>query len=64
MSGLKFIDKYLPLTNGLMTLGPQINENKIFGLIKNQTNDYFREDVFSLYTTPGGKEVRLQLGGY
>jgi len=28
-------DKYYPLSNGLMTLGPKINENKFFGLIKN-----------------------------
>jgi hypothetical protein len=57
-------DKYLPLTNGVMTLGPKLNENHLYQLIKAQTPQYFQQDVVSFYSAPGGKQLRLQLGGY
>ena len=47
-----------------MTLGPQLLENKFYQLIKQKTGDYFKDDVVSFYTTPGGKEMRMQLGGF
>lgn len=47
-----------------MTLGPQLFQNKLYQLIKGQTPEYFQEDIVSFYTTPGGKELRLQFGGY
>lgn len=64
LTSIKKVDKYIPLTNGIMTLGPQVAANKIYQLIKAQTPQYFTEDIVSFYTTPGGKELRLQMGGY
>lgn len=64
LSHIKKVEKYIPLTNGIMTLGPQLAENKFYQLIKEKTGDYFKEDVVSFYTTPGGKEMRMQLGGF
>ncbi len=52
------------MTNGLMTIGPQLQHNKIYQLIKEQAKDYFKEDIVSFYTVPGGKDVKMQLGGY
>jgi hypothetical protein len=64
LTSIKKVEKYIPLTNGIMTLGPKLAENKLYQLIKGQTTEYFKEDIVSFYTTPGGKELRLQLGGY
>jgi hypothetical protein len=52
------------MTNGIMTVGPQLQDNHFYQLIKQQTGDYFKEDIVSFYMTPGNKEVRMQLGGY
>jgi hypothetical protein len=54
----------MAMTNGLMSLGPNLSDNKLYQLIKAQTKDYFKENIVSFYTTPGGKDVRMQLGGY
>jgi hypothetical protein len=64
VTDIKQMDKFIPLTNGVMTLGPKITENRFYTFIKQQTQDYFRDDVVSLYTTPGSKELKMQLGGY
>jgi hypothetical protein len=57
-------EKHLPLSCGLMTLGPKIQDNQIYQVIKAQTPEYFKEDIVSFYSAPGGKELRMQLGGY
>lgn len=57
-------DKHLPLSSGVMTLGPQLTNNRLYQLIKAQTEQYFQQDVISFYSAPGGKELRMQLGGY
>jgi hypothetical protein len=54
----------MPMTNGIMSLGPQLANNHFYQLIKNQSQDNFKEDIVSFYTTPGNKDVRMQLGGY
>jgi hypothetical protein len=64
LSQLPQHDKHLPLSSGLMTLGPQLAKNRIYQLIKARTPEYFKEDVVSFYSAPGGKELRMQLGGY
>lgn len=56
--------KSVPLTNGLMTLGPQMDQNKIYGLIKEQTKEFFEDDIVSFFATPTGNEVKMQLGGH
>lgn len=45
-------------------MGPDLSSNHIYQLIKAQTPDYFKEDIVSFYSAPGGKELHLQLGGY
>jgi hypothetical protein len=47
-----------------MTLGPKKSENHFFNYIKDQTKDYFKDNIVSLYTAPGSKELKMQLGGY
>lgn len=64
LSNIHHRENYLPLTSGVMTLGPQLNKNHIYQLIKAQTPDYFQKDIVSFYSAPGGKELHLQLGGY
>ena len=61
---MKTTEKKMPMTNGLMSLGPSLSDNRFYQLIKNQTKEYFKEDIVSFYTTPGNKEVRMQLGGF
>ncbi len=57
-------DKHLPLSSGLMTLGPQLDNNHFYQLLKTNTAEYFQQDIVSFYSAPGGKELRMQLGGY
>jgi hypothetical protein len=47
-----------------MTLGPDINNNKIYGLIKNQMTDFIHEDIVGFFSAAGGKVFHMQLGGY
>ena len=64
LDDIKIVDKKVPMTNGIMTVGPQLQDNHFYQLIKQQTGDFFKEDIVSFYMTPGNKEVRMQLGGY
>ena len=41
-SHLKKVNKTVPMTNGLMTIGPDLTQNKIYQMIKSQTGDYFK----------------------
>ena len=52
------------MSNGVMSLGPSLSDNRFYQLIKSQTQDNFKEDIVSFFTTPGNKDVRMQLGGY
>ena len=42
LSGIKVIDKKMPMTNGVISLGPSLTDNLFYQLIKNQTKEYFR----------------------
>ena len=64
LTAIKVVDKKMPMTNGVMSIGPGLADNHFYQLIKNQTKEHFRDDVVSFYTTPGNKDVRMQLGGY
>ena len=52
------------MTNGVMSLGPELSDNQLYHQIKEQSKDYFKEDIVSFYTTPGNKDIRMQLGGF
>lgn len=41
LSQIKKVEKNAPMTNGLMSIGPQLQNNQIYQLIKAQTKDYF-----------------------
>jgi hypothetical protein len=51
------------LTDGVMTLGPQLKENKIYQEIKKNT-DYIDSDIIAIYSGVGERNNRIQLGGY
>ena len=61
---IKTVDKKMPMTNGVMSLGPTLSDNHFYQLIKSQTKEYFKDDIVSFFTTPGNKDIRMQLGGY
>lgn len=64
ISDIKNVDKKTPMTNGVMSLGPELSDNQLYHQIKEQSKDYFKEDIVSFYTTPGNKDIRMQLGGF
>lgn len=47
-----------------MTFGPQLSQNYMYQLIKQQMNDFIVEDVISIYVANNRKDARMQLGGY
>lgn len=49
--------------DGLITFGPTLAENKIYAMIKNQS-DIIKEDVVSIYRGINDKNARMQLGGF
>lgn len=55
LSDVKMLEKKVPMTNGIMTVGPQLQNNHFYQLIKNQTGAFFKEDIVSFYMTPGNK---------
>lgn len=51
------------LSNGVMTLGPKLLENKIYQEIKKNT-DFINFDIVAIYSGVGERNNRLQMGGY
>ena len=51
------------LSNGIMTLGPRLKENKIYQEIKKNT-DFINLNIVSIFSGVGEKNNRIQLGGY
>jgi hypothetical protein len=42
LSKIKQADKKHPMTSGIMTVGPQMEKNMMYKLIKEETKDYFK----------------------
>ena len=55
LSPLKQIEKFTPLRNGIMSLGPNFANSYFYKTIKSKTPDYFQEDIVSFYTSPAEK---------
>lgn len=47
----------------MMGLGPELPKNKIFQLMKTQS-DFVSRDIVSIYRSANDKNVRMQIGGF
>jgi hypothetical protein len=52
-----------PYHDGVIKFGPNLLDNKMFQLIKNQS-EFVRRNVVSVYRGVNDRNVRLQLGGF
>lgn len=42
LENIKKLDKKMTMTNGIMSLGPSLQDNQFYQLIKEQTKEYFK----------------------
>lgn len=51
------------LSQGRMTLGPQLKDNRLYQEIKKNT-DFIQANIVAVYSGVGERNNRIQLGGY